>query len=178
MAGRPRSSARAPCPTPPLGRAGASERAKARSPRSLSGLLPFLRPYRLQIALALAFLLLGLLFVLNSVPVNAGWALLAAWMSRREAVRRGMHWLDKVAGVMFIVFGIRLALADRFGLSVGFHNCTQDDYLAIIAGYCADLGLPFDDADALEWAKRRGARSGRVAWHYVTELAGRAGQAL
>ncbi len=61
----------------------------------------------------LAFLLLGLLFVLNSVPVNAGWALLAAWMSRREAVRRGMHWLDKVAGVMFIVFGIRLALADR-----------------------------------------------------------------
>jgi len=63
----------------------------------------------------LAFLLLGLLFVLNSVPVNAGWALLAAWMARREAVRRGMHWLDKVAGVMFIVFGIRLALADRPG---------------------------------------------------------------
>ena len=72
----------------------------------------------------------------------------------------------------------RLALADRFGLSIGFHNCTQDDYLAIIAGYCADLGLAFEEADALEWAKRRGARSGRVAWHYVTELAGREGRAI
>ena len=72
----------------------------------------------------------------------------------------------------------RLALADRFGLSIGFHNCTQDDYLAIIAGYCDDLGLAFAEADALEWAKRRGARSGRVAWHYVTELAGRAGRTI
>ena len=72
----------------------------------------------------------------------------------------------------------RLALADRFGLSIGFHNCTQDDYLAIIAGYCGNLGLAFAEADALEWAKRRGARSGRVAWHYVTELAGRAGRTI
>ena len=71
-----------------------------------------------------------------------------------------------------------MALADRFGLSIGFHNCTQDDYLAIIAGYCDDLGLAFAEADALEWAKRRGARSGRVAWHYVTELAGRAGRTI
>ncbi|MFM5929517.1 MAG: ATP-binding protein [Novosphingobium sp.] len=70
----------------------------------------------------------------------------------------------------------KLALADRFGLSIGFHNCSQDDYLAIIAGYAENLGLPFDEADALEWSKRRGARSGRVAWHYVTELAGRAGR--
>ena len=72
----------------------------------------------------------------------------------------------------------RLALADRFGLSIGFHNCSQDDYLAIIAGYAAHFGLPFDPSDALEWSKRRGARSGRVAWQYVTELAGRAGQAI
>ncbi len=69
----------------------------------------------------------------------------------------------------------RLALADRFGLSVGFHNCSQDDYLAIVAGYCAAHGLLCDQAEALEWAKRRGARSGRVAWQWVTELAGRAG---
>ena len=69
-------------------------------------------------------------------------------------------------------------LADRFGLSIGFHNCSQDDYLAIIAGYAAHHGLSFDPADALEWAKRRGQRSGRVAWHYVTELAGREGRSL
>ncbi|MFM5907366.1 MAG: DUF815 domain-containing protein [Novosphingobium sp.] len=70
----------------------------------------------------------------------------------------------------------KMALADRFGLSIGFHNCSQGDYLAIIAGYAQSLGLAFDEGDALEWSKRRGARSGRVAWHYVTELAGRAGR--
>ncbi len=72
----------------------------------------------------------------------------------------------------------KLALADRFGLSVGFHACSQDDYLAIVSGYCTDLGLTFDQGEALEWAKRRGARSGRVAWQFVTELAGRAGRSL
>lgn len=72
----------------------------------------------------------------------------------------------------------RLALADRFGLSLGFHNCSQDDYLAIIAGYAGHYGLQWEEADALEWSKRRGARSGRVAWQYVTELAGRAGVAI
>jgi uncharacterized protein len=72
----------------------------------------------------------------------------------------------------------KLALADRFGLSVGFHNCSQDDYLAIVAGYAEAAGLAWEEADALEWSRRRGARSGRVAWHYVTELAGRAGKTL
>ncbi|WP_310019542.1 ATP-binding protein [Croceicoccus sp. BE223] len=71
-----------------------------------------------------------------------------------------------------------LALADRFGLSIGFHNCSQDDYLAIVAGYAEHYGLAWDEADALEWSKRRGARSGRVARHYVTELAGRVGRSL
>jgi len=72
----------------------------------------------------------------------------------------------------------KLALADRFGLSIGFHACSQDDYLAIVSGYCASHGLSWDQGEALEWAKRRGARSGRVAWQFVTELAGRAGQPL
>ncbi|WP_066558147.1 ATP-binding protein [Croceicoccus sp. H4] len=71
-----------------------------------------------------------------------------------------------------------LALADRFGLSVGFHACSQDDYLAIIAAYAGQYGLEWEEADALEWSKRRGARSGRVARHYITELAGRAGRSL
>jgi len=72
----------------------------------------------------------------------------------------------------------KLALADRFGLSIGFHNCSQDDYLAIIAGYAEALGLDWQAAEALEWSRRRGARSGRVAWHFVVELAGRAGKPL
>ena len=72
----------------------------------------------------------------------------------------------------------KLALADRFGLSVGFHACSQDDYLEIVAGYCAAHGLGWDRDVALGWAKRRGARSGRVAWQFVTELAGAAGTTL
>ncbi len=61
---------------------------------------------------ALAFILLGMLFNLNAIPVNSGWALAAAWLARRDAVQRGMHWLDRVAGLMFIGFGVKLALTD------------------------------------------------------------------
>lgn len=63
---------------------------------------------------ALAFVLLGVLFNLNAIPVNVGWALAASWMARRVgAVQRGMHWLDRVAGAMFIGFGLKLAFSDR-----------------------------------------------------------------
>ncbi len=72
----------------------------------------------------------------------------------------------------------RLALADRFGLSLGFHNADQDAYLAMVAGYAAAHGLAFTDADALAWAAGRGHRSGRVAWQFAIELAGRAGRAI
>ncbi|KLE34333.1 DUF815 domain-containing protein [Aurantiacibacter luteus] len=71
-----------------------------------------------------------------------------------------------------------LALADRFGLSLGFHAASQDDYLAMVRSYAETYGLRLNEADALEWAKRRGARSGRVAWHYVIEVAGRTGRQL
>ncbi len=71
-----------------------------------------------------------------------------------------------------------LALADRFGLSLGFHVCTQDEYLDILRGYAGEYGLELDEHEALEWSKRRGARSGRTAWHFITELAGRAGKTL
>jgi threonine/homoserine/homoserine lactone efflux protein len=60
----------------------------------------------------LAFLLLGLLFTLNSLPVNAGWALAAAWLGGRRAIRRRLHWLDRGAAVLFIGFGLKLALAE------------------------------------------------------------------
>ncbi|RVT39886.1 ATP-binding protein [Sphingobium algorifonticola] len=72
----------------------------------------------------------------------------------------------------------KLALSDRFGLSLGFHNLDQDAYLAIVAGYAARFGLDFVPLDAVQWATQRGSRSGRVAWHYVVELAGRAGKRL
>ena len=69
----------------------------------------------------------------------------------------------------------RLALADRFGLALGFHACSQEDYLAIVGAYAEAAGLAWQEAEALEWAKRRGARSGRVAYQFVTEVAGRQG---
>jgi len=71
----------------------------------------------------------------------------------------------------------KVSLSDRFGLWLGFHPCSQDDYLAMVKGYCQDLDIQVDDdelrQDALEWATTRGARSGRVAWQYVQDLAGR-----
>ena len=63
---------------------------------------------------ALAFVALGVLFNVNAIPVNVGWALAAGWMARRVgAVQRGMHWLDRIAGAMFIGFGLKLAFSDR-----------------------------------------------------------------
>jgi predicted AAA+ superfamily ATPase len=72
----------------------------------------------------------------------------------------------------------QLALADRFGLSLGFHVMDQDGYLGVVQGYATAHGLPFDAGDAIGWATRRGSRSGRVAWHYIVDLAGRSGKAL
>jgi len=100
---------------------------------------------------------------------------LAVTSNRRAIVARSLSEQDDPINPRDAVDD-RLALADRFGLSIGFHNCSQDDYLSIIAGYASEMGLSWEPADALGWAQRRGARSGRVAWQYVAELAGRAGQ--
>ena len=71
----------------------------------------------------------------------------------------------------------KVSLSDRFGLWLGFHPCDQDDYLTMIRGYCDAHGVPIDDetlrAEAIEWQMTRGSRSGRVAWQYFTDLAGR-----
>ena len=76
----------------------------------------------------------------------------------------------------------KVSLSDRFGLWLGFHPCGQDEYLAMIAGYCAAWGLTPDPAtlraEAIEWQATRGARSGRVAWQFFTDLAGRHGVSL
>ncbi|MGN6376821.1 MAG: ATP-binding protein [Sphingomonas sp.] len=71
-----------------------------------------------------------------------------------------------------------LALADRFGLSLGFHNVDQDGYVDIVRTYADAYGLAFDAQEAIAWATRRGSRSGRVAWQYVVDLAGRSGKSL
>ena len=73
----------------------------------------------------------------------------------------------------------KVSLSDRFGLWLGFHPCDQEGYLAMIRGYCDAYGVEIDDAtlraEAIEWQATRGARSGRVAWQYFTDLAGRRG---
>ena len=76
----------------------------------------------------------------------------------------------------------KVSLSDRFGLWLGFHPCSQDEYLTMIRGYCAAHGVSVDDAEmvaqAIEWQRTRGARSGRVAWQFFSDLAGRHGVAL
>jgi len=76
----------------------------------------------------------------------------------------------------------KVSLSDRFGLWIGFHNCSQADYLDMVQGYAAHYGLKLPAerlrAEALEWAMTRGSRSGRVAWQYIQDLAGRLGQRL
>jgi len=76
----------------------------------------------------------------------------------------------------------KVSLSDRFGLWLGFHPCGQDEYLAMIRGYCDAYGVEIDEgtlrAEAIEWQATRGARSGRVAWQYFTDLAGRRGVAI
>jgi predicted AAA+ superfamily ATPase len=76
----------------------------------------------------------------------------------------------------------KVSLSDRFGLWLGFHPCSQDEFLAMVRGYCDAFGIGIDDealrAEAVEWQAARGARSGRVAWQFVTDLAGRRGLAL
>jgi hypothetical protein len=76
----------------------------------------------------------------------------------------------------------KVSLSDRFGLWLGFHPCSQDEYLSMIRGYCAAWGIGIDEAElraeAIEWQATRGARSGRVAWQYFTDLAARRGVRL
>jgi predicted AAA+ superfamily ATPase len=76
----------------------------------------------------------------------------------------------------------KVSLSDRFGLWLGFHRCSQDEYLAMVRGYCGHFGIRIADEElereALEWSTTRGSRSGRVAWQFTQELAGRLGVRL
>ncbi|MTH34989.1 DUF815 domain-containing protein [Paracoccus limosus] len=76
----------------------------------------------------------------------------------------------------------KVSLSDRFGLWLGFHPCSQDEYLAMVRGYCDSYGIQIAEdelrAEAIEWQATRGSRSGRVAWQFFTDLAGRNGIAV
>lgn len=76
----------------------------------------------------------------------------------------------------------KVSLSDRFGLWLGFHKCSQDEYLEMVRGYCRHFGVKIADDElerqALEWATTRGSRSGRVAWQFTQEIAGRLGVRL
>jgi predicted AAA+ superfamily ATPase len=76
----------------------------------------------------------------------------------------------------------KVSLSDRFGLWLGFHHCSQDDYLAMVTGYAKHYRLDAPaselEAEALEWATTRGSRSGRTAWQFIQDLAGRLGKPL
>ena len=76
----------------------------------------------------------------------------------------------------------KVSLSDRFGLWLGFHRCSQDEYLTMVESYVAHYKIPARaetlQHEALEWATTRGSRSGRVAWQFVQDLAGRLGVAL
>ena len=76
----------------------------------------------------------------------------------------------------------KVSLSDRFGLWLGFHRCSQDEYLSMVKGYCGHFGIKLAEEElereALEWSTTRGSRSGRVAWQFTQELAGRLGVRL
>ncbi len=76
----------------------------------------------------------------------------------------------------------KVSLSDRFGLWLGFHNCSQAEFLGMVEAYAAHYGLKVEQerlhAEAIEWAATRGARSGRVAWQFIQDIAGRVGQQL
>jgi predicted AAA+ superfamily ATPase len=76
----------------------------------------------------------------------------------------------------------KVSLSDRFGLWLGFHRCSQDEFLAMVDGYVSHYDIPIETEklhrEALEWSTTRGSRSGRVAWQFIQDLAGRLGIAF
>ena len=108
---------------------------------------------------------------------------LYATSNRRHLMPRGMIENERSSAISpSEAVEEKVSLSDRFGLWLGFHPCDQDEYLRMIRGYCDAYGVAIDDdtlrAEAIEWQATRGSRSGRVAWQYFTDLAGRKGVTL
>ncbi len=110
-------------------------------------------------------------------PANV---LFYATSNRRHLMPRDMIDNERTTGINpSEAIEEKVSLSDRFGLWVGFHNCDQPTYFAMVEGYADQLGLTIDraalHAEAVEWSVTRGSRSGRVAWQFIQDLAGRLG---
>jgi uncharacterized protein len=109
--------------------------------------------------------------------------ILYATSNRRHLLARDMIENERSTGINpGEAVEEKVSLSDRFGLWLGFHRCSQDEFLDMVRGYTRYFGVPLDDdtlrREALEWATTRGSRSGRVAWQYVQDAAGRLGVEL
>ncbi len=101
-----------------------------------------------------------------------------ATSNRRHLMRRDMIENERSTAVIpSEAIEEKVSLSDRFGLWLGFHSCSQEEFLEMIRGYIAHYKIPFDkdemEREAIEWMRTRGSRSGRVAWQYIQDLAGR-----
>lgn len=113
----------------------------------------------------------------GGAEARPGNARLYVTANRRHIVPRDLKEQDSAINPRDVVDD-KLALSDRFGLSLGFHVCDQPTYVAMVESYAARFGLSIDPQEAVSWATQRGSRSGRVAWQYVVEVAGREGKRL
>jgi len=103
-----------------------------------------------------------------------------ATSNRRHMMRRDMIENERSTAIMpSEAIEEKVSLSDRFGLWLGFHSCSQDEYLNMIRGYLSHFNIPISEeeftAEAIEWTRTRGSRSGRVAWQYIQDIAGRTG---
>jgi len=106
-----------------------------------------------------------------------------ATSNRRHMMRRDMIENERATAIMpSEAIEEKVSLSDRFGLWLGFHSCSQDEYLEMIRRYIKHYKIPISDeemvAEAIEWTRTRGSRSGRVAWQYVQDIAGRTETAI
>ncbi|MET0363497.1 MAG: ATP-binding protein [Sphingobium sp.] len=113
----------------------------------------------------------------GGATARGGLVRLYATSNRRHIVARSLSEQNDPINPRDVVDD-KLALADRFGLSLGFHALDQDTYVGIVRAYADRFALPFQPEEAIQWSTQRGSRSGRVAWQYIVELAGRVGTPL
>ncbi|HYL32440.1 MAG TPA: ATP-binding protein [Stellaceae bacterium] len=119
----------------------------------------------------------------GGIEGRPGNVVLYATSNRRHLLARDMIENERSTAIMpGEAVEEKVSLSDRFGLWLGFHACDQETYQAMIRGYAKRYGLDYPadklKAESQEWAITRGARSGRVAWQYIQDLAGRLGKKL
>ncbi|MCC3305005.1 ATP-binding protein [Sneathiella sp. HT1-7] len=106
-----------------------------------------------------------------------------ATSNRRHMMRRDMIENERSTAIMpSEAIEEKVSLSDRFGLWLGFHSCSQDEYLEMIRRYLKHYNIPISEEEftreAIEWTRTRGSRSGRVAWQYIQDVAGRTGTVI